>query len=335
MPHPLDEALNRIACVGKGRDGDRRLAAMLHQDAAHFSGLSSRECERVRGEVLATFEGRDLPPEALRSIAEELRTSLSPVVLAGAARALAGAARPPADMRPLLEGARDRIAGRDEYVSLGNAAGAATGARTAGEELRDAILRFGEGPVRCCGGASAAAPRPDEPPLSLCAKSLRPVTVEDQSRERTSLVTLLRERASLLLFFYTRCMNPAKCSLAVGRLGALARHLAEGRTPDFNVLAVSYDPAYDRPERLLKYGLDRDFPFAPRARLMRCAAGWSRLRSALNLRVGYGPATVNDHARELFFVSPGLGARAVDPELLADASTAAAALRDFADAAPD
>ena len=63
-------------------------AQQLRQDAPHVSGLSSTDAERVRAHLLASFETRGIPAEALPVVAEELRTSVSPAVLAGAARAV-------------------------------------------------------------------------------------------------------------------------------------------------------------------------------------------------------------------------------------------------------
>jgi protein SCO1/2 len=155
-------------------------------------------------------------------------------------------------------------------------------------------------------------------PDQLCAHALGKVVIEDQNGGRKALVPLLRERASLLAFFYTRCMNPAKCSLSITRLAAFARFCQSGPGGDLNVLAFTYDNAHDRPDRLLAYGRDRGFPFGARARMLRCRSGWSALKAQLALRVGYGEATVNDHARELFLVLPDLRAIALDAERLGD-----------------
>ena len=50
----------------------------------------------------------------------------------------------------------------------------------------------------------------------------------------------------MLTFFYTRCMNPLKCSATVTGLGRIARRVAEDAL-DANVAGISYDPGFDRP----------------------------------------------------------------------------------------
>jgi len=303
MPE-ADRVIAEIRAVPRTDRGDRRLAAMLGQGAGHFDGLSTGEAERVRGHILAAF-GEDRAAEcALPEIREELRTSLSPIVLAGAARAARSLPAIDEEMRALLLAASERIAQRDEYVRFEGAA-----ALTAREEIAAALAAR---PSACCAAARA---KPAEPVrFSLPPAAVERASVEDQSGARLALAELVRRRTSLIAFFYTRCMNPAKCSLTVTRLAGLARDL-QGR--ELNLLGFSYDGAYDNPVRLLAYGRDRGFAFGEKARLIRCRAGWRGVRAAFGLRVGYGPATVNEHARELFLVRPDLGAIGLDPELLA------------------
>jgi hypothetical protein len=130
-----------------------------------------------------------------------------------------------------------------------------------------------------------------------------------------SLAELLSGRTTVLAFFYTRCMNPRKCSLTITRLAALA---ATTSALEPGILAMSYDPEFDVPSRLLRYGSERGFPFGENARFVRAIDGWQDLRAMLGLRVGYGPVTVNEHARELFRVTPKLFAYGLDPDALAD-----------------
>jgi protein SCO1/2 len=128
-------------------------------------------------------------------------------------------------------------------------------------------------------------------------------------------------------FFYTRCMNPAKCSLTVTRLAAVAAYLTPGGGGDVNVLAVSYDGDFDTAPRLREFGAARGFGFSETARLARVATGWPAVRRQFALQVGYGDVTVNAHAREVFAVSPGLAARGLEAEALADPVAALAVLK--------
>lgn len=277
----------------------------LRQDARHFAGLSTGEAERLRGRILAAYERGGVPEDAVPAIREELRTSLSPIVVAGAARAVRSLDSIDEEMLELLAGASERIGLRDEYVAFDSSE-----PLTAREEIAATLaLR----PGRPCCGAKAAG---EAPPFEIGAGALDRVVVQDQSQARSALVPLLGERTSLIAFFYTRCMNPAKCSLTITRLAALARR--PGPMAAINLVGFSYDGRFDTPERLLTYGLNRGFEFGDRARLLRCVSGWADVRSAFRLRVGYGPSTVNDHAREIFLVRPDLRARGLDPGLLAE-----------------
>jgi len=318
MPLKVDRVVDRIRAMPRTPNGDRRLSAMLRQDGAHFAGLSTADAEWVRGLILAAFEHRAAPDAALPTIKEELRTSLNPVVLAGAARAVRGLATVDGELRTLLAAASERIALGDEYVCFDDAEpGSPT--RTAREEIAAALAHVVPMASTCCAtGPSAGQPADSLEALSLCPGALSPVTLEDQFGEKTRLVEVLRSRSSLVAFFYTRCMNPAKCSLTVTRLAALARHLRDdGRSGDLNVLAISYDGEFDVSSRLLDFGRDRGFPFDETAKIVRCVAGWSAVRQQFGLQVGYGGSTVNAHARELFMVSTDLRANGLDIELLA------------------
>jgi protein SCO1/2 len=228
-------------------------------------------------------------------------------VLAGAARALRGADSLDEDLRALLEAAAERIVLRDSPVSFAEGE-----TSTAGAEIGATLDRFrSERRGGCCAARTAAASA--APPFPLSAAALSRVVLEDQAGIRLGLIDRLRGRTCLVAFFYTRCMNPAKCSLTITRLAALAR---AGDRPD--ILAISYDGPFDDPARLRGYGRDRGFPFGDRAQLLRCRTGWPAVRSAFGLRVGYGGATVNEHAREAFLVGPDLKAAGLDAEALAD-----------------
>ncbi|MEU1972553.1 SCO family protein [Microbacterium sp. NPDC019599] len=289
-------------------------ADVLRQDAPHTAGLSTSDAERVRAHLLASFEAHGVPDDARAVLAEELRTSASPVVLAGAARAVRGLGADAAgDWAALLQDAADRVATADVYVRWVPGVVAASWMRTARGELLATLDEIGKAPAAAAEpGVGTDRTTLDEPVIPLDAEALATVHVEDQDGARTTLLELLAGRETLLAFFYTRCMNPARCSLTITRLAASAR-ADTGRAH----LAMSYDPAYDSPARLRRYGAERGFPFRADARLVRGPESWSEVREMFRLRVGYGPVTVNEHARELFLVGPDLVARGLDPDAIA------------------
>ena len=91
-------------------------------------------------------------------------------------------------------------------------------------------------------------------------------------------------------------MNPNKCSLTITRLARLQQRLMmEGLQHRFGIAAVSYDPAFDRPSRLRAYGEGRGMAFDDRSRLLRTTGPFEPFQRWLDLGVGFGSTTVNQH----------------------------------------
>ncbi len=317
QPEAVDPIV-QIRATPRTSDASEGLAALLRHDAPHFQGLSTADAQRLRGQLFAEFEGRPHPLGLREMILEELQTSLSPVVLAGAARALRNETADPVLLH-WLSSSHDRIALLDDYVAL-DCPG--PDRLTARGELAETLQRWQSPKSSCCAGPGLSETTipcaMNSSPGKLCPKKLATVTLEDQHGAKVPLVSLLRTRPSLIAFFYTRCMNPEKCSLTVLRLAALARQIEAVQPGGWNILAISYDPEFDTPLQLRRFGEGRDFPFSEHARLIRCVTDWPKLQQAFDLRVGYSAATVNEHARECFYVTPGLDLLPLSPERLAD-----------------
>jgi protein SCO1/2 len=305
VSHDVDALIARLLAEPVG-------ATQLRQDAPHLAGLSTADAERVRAHLLASFEATGIPDDAVAVVAEELRTGVSPVVLAGAARATRGAGPGliEADWDPLLRDAAARIETTDVFVRWQARAVPAGWMRTARGEILAVLAERAESTVNPV--QTEIAPQQGAE-FVLDATAVRRVHLEDQDAAPLSLFDALAPQPTIVAFFYTRCMNPAKCSLTITRLGALARALP-GR---YGLLAISYDPDFDVPDRLRRYGAERGFPFGDGVRLVRAVTGWPEVRAMFGLRVGYGPVTVNEHARELFLVS-GATARSLPPDSIAD-----------------
>jgi protein SCO1/2 len=141
----------------------------------------------------------------------------------------------------------------------------------------------------------ALLPPPDDDVATL--------ELEDQDGARLTFADFFVGRPSVITFFYTRCMNPNKCSLNITKLGRLQRRLeTEDMQQRVNVAAVTYDPAFDLPQRLRAYGADRGVSFDRHNRILRTTGGFERLQRRFDLGVGYGGATVNRHRSELFIL---------------------------------
>jgi cytochrome oxidase Cu insertion factor (SCO1/SenC/PrrC family) len=333
----------RIEAARGAPDAPARLVAMLAEQSPLYAGRGTNAAERLRGYVLASFETAGLPPAAVPFVLEELETGINPYTVAAAARALRGSATVPAEAPDLLVRAIARLRGADDVVSFERLAPEPAGgvtalaelartlvllgprARSALAQLEDLLDAEGNGfapAVRAeIAAAVAAIGRHDacchpEPPAAAAAPvaaaavaDLASLAFEDQDGARLSFSDAFSGRPSAIAFFYTRCMNPEKCSLTVTRLGRLARRLADAEL-DANVAGITYDPRFDRPARMKAYGADRGMTFSPRSRLLRTAGPFEPLRAALDLGVGFGPVTVNRHRLDLVVLDASLAVAA-------------------------
>jgi protein SCO1/2 len=127
------------------------------------------------------------------------------------------------------------------------------------------------------------------------------IALENQDGVQLSFSEAFSGRPTALAFFYTRCMNPEKCSRTVTRLGRLAR-LLERVAFDANVAGISYDPGFDRPRRLRTCGV----VFTPRCSLLRTVGQFEPLMTEFRLGVGFGSTTVNQHRVDLVVLDSSL-----------------------------
>jgi protein SCO1/2 len=164
----------------------------------------------------------------------------------------------------------------------------------------------------CCAAHSAATP---SAPLgesnikasNIEASNIEDLELQDQDGAVFSFGAFFRGRSSVLTFFYTRCMNPNKCSLTITKLARLQQLIAQaGLGGQINVAALSYDPAFDLPRRLHAYGAARGMVFNERTRLMRTTGPFEPLRRRFDLGVGYGSTTVNQHRIELIVLDQSM-----------------------------
>jgi protein SCO1/2 len=108
-------------------------------------------------------------------------------------------------------------------------------------------------------------------------------------------------KPSIVVFFYTRCDNPNKCSLTVTKLARLQRAIADEELEGLlRTAAITYDPAYDLPPRLRAYGENRGIAFSDDNRMFRARTGFRELQEHFQLGVNFTGSTVNRHIIELF-----------------------------------
>lgn len=126
---------------------------------------------------------------------------------------------------------------------------------------------------------------------------------EDQDGRTLTYEDFFTRRPSVVVFFYSRCTNPNKCSLAVTKLARLQRAIADaGLQGRLRTAAITYDPDFDQPPRLRAYGENRSVIFNADNRFLRAPTGFGALYNYFELGVSFGPAVVNRHRIELFIL---------------------------------
>jgi cytochrome oxidase Cu insertion factor (SCO1/SenC/PrrC family) len=319
----------------------RELLPLLREDAPIYRGRSTTEIERLRAFVMAGIARAGLADELMPYVIEELETGTSPYTIAAAARAARDASLLPEKTAEFLLGAIDRIRHLDEYVHLdiypappgtGHTTAIAEAIKTlavAGSSGRAAIKslfdRSADGgyfspsiltlleaaldenkephaSYDCCEhGAKAIGAEPQ--PVAQSTASLSQIELQNQDGIRASFGQIFGGRTSVIVFFYTRCMNPDKCSRSIGQLARLHRLIGQNLAESTAMVAgITYDPEYDLPERLHRYGVDRGMCFGDRCQLFRSTGPFALIRDGLQLGVGYGSSTVNRHRIELIIV---------------------------------
>ena len=133
------------------------------------------------------------------------------------------------------------------------------------------------------------------------SEAIRSMTFEDQEGTEISFADFFIGQPSIVAFFYTRCDNPQKCSLTVSKLAQVQRQLAERGVADrVRTAAITYDPGFDLPGRLLAYGRSRAMRMDGGHRLLRAPAGIEPLRRHFGLGVNFIESLVNRHRIEVY-----------------------------------
>lgn len=129
------------------------------------------------------------------------------------------------------------------------------------------------------------------------------IAFESQDGDRGILSELVG-KPILLTFFYSRCQNAAKCSAAVSRMASLQRQLEqEGLDADVRLLLVTYEPQFDTPARLHRFGKDRGLIFGENALAVRLdESAHALFVDEIEAPVNYNAGWVNTHGVELTLI---------------------------------
>lgn len=138
------------------------------------------------------------------------------------------------------------------------------------------------------------------------SEPLESLAFEDQDGASLSFDRVFRGHPTIVAFFYTRCDNPLKCSLTVTKLARIQSLLdARGLADRIHTAAITYDPAFDLPERLRVYGDQRRVRMDASHRLLRATAGIAALRQHFALGVNFIESLVNRHRIEVYLLDAG------------------------------
>jgi cytochrome oxidase Cu insertion factor (SCO1/SenC/PrrC family) len=112
----------------------------------------------------------------------------------------------------------------------------------------------------------------------------------------------LSNKPFVLIFFYTQCTNASKCVASVHRLGQLETACIENNLTDkIGIYGMSYDPDFDTPPILKKYGKMYGVQFRENIKFFKTVSKpATQFFDQLQLRVNYGAGTVNNHGIQLF-----------------------------------
>jgi protein SCO1/2 len=133
------------------------------------------------------------------------------------------------------------------------------------------------------------------------SETIASAVFEDQAGAAITFQEFFLGHPSIVVFFYTRCDNPLKCSLTVAKLARVQKLLEAGGLADrIHTAAITYDPAFDLPDRLRGYGQNRGVRMDARHRLLRSTAGIDALRRHFRLGVNFIESLVNRHRIEAY-----------------------------------
>jgi len=314
-----------------------RFLALLDERHPVYSGTGTPAVVRIRGALLLALGHRALPSAALPFVLEELESAHEPWLTAVAAHVLRRFPEPsPSFAAPLLS-ALLYIPHRDDVVRLGSYGGYGPDGDTttataevlktmawlgsAGAEClprlegliaqepgpststlaREAIAAIREdsrpAPASCCGGGDAT-----QPGQNRATADIADLMLEDHSGRQVTFADVFQGRPTIVVFFYTRCDNPTKCPLTMYKFGSLQRLLREsGHGDSIGTAAITYDPDYDRPARLLQYAQSWGVSPDGQHRILRTVGDFSALRDYFELGVNYGESgIVNRHQIEAY-----------------------------------
>jgi protein SCO1/2 len=131
--------------------------------------------------------------------------------------------------------------------------------------------------------------------------SIAQTVFEDQDRVTITFNEFFRGQPIIVVFFYTRCDNPLKCSLTIAKLAQIQKLLeTQGLAGKIRTAAITYDPAFDGPDRLRGYAQSRGVRLNASNRMLRTVDGLAALQAFFKLGVNFIGSLVSRHRVEVY-----------------------------------
>jgi protein SCO1/2 len=318
-----------------------RLLQYLPQQHPIYQDRSANEVIRIRGYLFESFMHNGLPESALPFVLEALETGRHAYLVAAAAMAIRGLPAPRPEVVPYLLAAVRNMKFMDDAISfesykprwpLTNPTTAlveifrtlqwlGAAAVESVEHLRDlcvdvylseavrAEIRKAISIIEdanrsgCCVWSSRRVRRASFRRRKRLTPDTASLGLEDHDGRTITFGEYFSDKPALVVFFYTRCDNPNKCSLTITRLGQLQKALTgAGLEGEVKIAAITYDPTYDQPYRLESYCRNRGMLLDDQNRVFRSETGTLSLLRYFDAGVSYIGSIVNQHATELFIL---------------------------------
>jgi protein SCO1/2 len=139
-------------------------------------------------------------------------------------------------------------------------------------------------------------------------ETIESTVFEDHDGATITFGEFFRGHPSVVVFFYTRCDNPQKCSLTIAKLARVQNLLLErGLSEQIRTAAITYDPAFDIPERLRGYAHNRGVLMNVDHRMLRAIDGINELSAHFKLGVNFIESLVNRHRIEVYLLDAAGG----------------------------
>jgi protein SCO1/2 len=308
--------VSELASTG-GDDAIRALIGLCDEREPAYENQPASAIARMRGWVLHSLgRNRPLPDEALPFVLEELESSHDPYLLAVAAWCLRAYPQPLPSFRRTLDAALQNARAVEAPVMLGVYGGLGSngsGDTSPMKELTGTLDWMGPDRLSASGGCCPELPesivrlfrRKVSARTAARRRAVDGAALESHRGETRTFRQWVTGKPSIVAFFYTRCDNPLKCTLTIAKLSRVQKLLeTRGLSDEIRTIGITYDPAYDTPERLLRYGRNRGFLVdSDHHLLLRATGGLEVLRSHFELGVSFFESIVSRHRIEVFILN--------------------------------